>query len=165
LLEKGLHRAQSAELVNALAVVLVGLLIAGSFVSGVRHLRAMLIERQTADPRFACAKSIAPILENDAILLVSGGRCFDPDGYPTAYNASYMFYWLNRRGFNICVEEQSVENVLAFKSRGANYFIAEKFALDRTPGFESQLRERFPIIFECGGIIVFDLRKSNSQNQ
>lgn len=164
LLEKRL-RLQPAVLINALGVAIVGLLLAGSIVSGARHLMGLLLERQTPDPRFACAKSIAPILEDDAILLVSGGRCVDPDGYQTAYNASYMFYWLNRRGFNICVEEQSVANVLKFKSRGAIYFIAEKFALERMPGFESQLREQFPVISECDGIIVFDLRKFKGQLQ
>jgi hypothetical protein len=33
--------------------------------------------------------------------LASGGASVDDTGKPVAYNASYFFYWLDRKGFNI----------------------------------------------------------------
>ncbi len=82
---------------------------------------------------------------------------FDADGYAVAYNASFMFYWLDRKGFNICTEEQSLEKMREFSARGARYFVAQKNLLSEKPGLENNLRQNFGVIAECDEMILFEL--------
>ncbi len=106
---------------------------------------------------YACALKFAPDIPPNALIISSGSHCQDDDGYPVAYNASYFFYWLDRKGFNICVEEQSLDHLRAFIQRGARYFIAEKWALQNKPEFEVELREHFQVLQECSGAFLFEL--------
>lgn len=122
-----------------------------------KHIRDLFQERSQPDENYICAMQIKPVLAPNQLILASGGKCHDSDGFPTAYNASYMFYWLDRKGFNICIEEQTPENLLKFSEMGARYFVAEKPALNQIEGFESLVRREFPVLKECGGVIVFDL--------
>ena len=68
-----------------------------------------------------------------------------------------MFYWLERKGFNICVEEQSIEKVKDFSAQGAKYFVAEKSLVEKIPNFESELKNNFPVVQECDEFYIFDL--------
>lgn len=111
---------------------------------------------------YACAMEIKPTLERKGSILVSGGSCFDPDGYPVAYNASYVFYWLERKGANICVEDQNLDKVRSFAESGTQYFIAEKPFNSQRHEFEDQLRATYPIAAECGAFVVFDIASPNS---
>ena len=96
-------------------------------------------------------------MPKDGLILVSGSHCVDPDGYPVAYNASFMFYWLERRGFNICTEEQSVKKVREFAAQGAKYFVAQKTIVAQKPDFESELKQDFQLVAECDKFFVFDV--------
>jgi hypothetical protein len=69
-----------------------------------------------------------------------------------------MFYWLDRKGFNICVEQQSVAALRLLAERGARYFVAEKDALKQKPGFEMELRAAFPLVAECDEAYLFQLK-------
>src|SRR5262249_16347402 len=64
-----------------------------------------------AEESFSCAKQFAQFVPEGSLILASGGRAKDAKGYPTAYNSSYMFYWMDRKGFNISAEEQSMKSV------------------------------------------------------
>ena len=105
---------------------------------------------------YECKDRLAEIIPGGSLILASGGRKLDGK-YPTAYNSSYFFYWLDRRGYNISLEDQTIENVLAFKEKGAEYFIAEIGAMNTKPGFEDLMRKRFKAEFESNGIILFKL--------
>lgn len=106
---------------------------------------------------YECAKVFAPSIIPEGVLIVaSGGPCYVA-GHPTAYNASYMFYWTDHKGFNICVEAQSLETIEALRARGARFFIAERGKLALVPGFERDLRKEFNIVQECGDALLFDL--------
>lgn len=104
---------------------------------------------------YACAQQFKPALTVNGLIIASGGPCKDPDGSPVAYNASYMFYWLDRKGFNICEEEQSIDTVAALANRGAQYFVAEKVALAGRPALEQQLRQTYAVVGECPLAVVF----------
>lgn len=110
---------------------------------------------------FMCAKMFAPAMTKPGLIVASGGACADADGYRVAYNSSYFFYWTERRGFNICEAEQSREKLLSFVPRGARYFIAEKKALKLKSGFETELRQNFPVRAECVEAILFELTDTN----
>jgi len=148
----------SLQIVFKAAVIL---LAAGAVVFAFLHeaalVRAGLLERHLADKSFTCAGQIKPALKKEGLILASGGNCFDKDGYATAYNASFTFYWLERKGFNICVEDQSLEKVREFSARGATYFIAQRSRLNEAPGFEKDLKDNFAVVSECEDLLVFDI--------
>lgn len=110
---------------------------------------------------FEFAQEIKSLIPDDALIISSGGICRDPDGHPVAYNASYMFLWLDRKGFNICEEEQSITAVQHLAERGAKFFIAEKEALNTKPPFKNQLNDKFILLKECSEAYLFDLRVPN----
>lgn len=108
---------------------------------------------------YSCAKNFAALMPENNLILASGGECEGPFGYPVAYNASYIFYWTNREGFNICTGEQRIERVEDFRRRGAKFFIAEKSQLNAAPGFENELRNKYKLLGDCDGLLIFDLEK------
>jgi hypothetical protein len=130
---------------------------------------AGLIQRDFADARphvaldlYACARIFAPHIPPHAVILASGGNCEDAEGEPIAYNASYMFYWVDRKGFNLCRGKgQTVDSVAAFAAKGAEYFIAEKRHLALNPGLEAALRARYPVLAECPIALLFDIRQTH----
>ncbi len=112
---------------------------------------------------FACADSFSSYIPDKTLILASGGECKDPTGQPVAYNSSYMFYWLDRKGWNVCEEEQSLESVKSFIAQGAGYFVAEKTALQKKPGFETALRASYQVVRECDAAILFGLLATTSE--
>lgn len=81
----------------------------------------------------------------------------DEDGYPLAFNASHMFFWLERKGFSIAQEEQSVEKVREFIKRGAQFFVVDGGAIADNPDFLQKLRREFILLKECNGSYLFRL--------
>lgn len=128
-----------------------------AFMVEAKRARADIVERRVADPSFAFARELNPQLTNDGLILVSGGRCVDDDGYPVAYNASFMFYWLDRKGANICVQEQSLEKVNRFAATGYKYFIAQRTFMKAMPGFEGDLLREYKVVASNEDFEVFDL--------
>jgi len=110
-----------------------------------------------APDEYQCIRGFASAIPGNALILASGGPCTDADGYRVAWNASYIFYWLDRRGFNICEGEQSLDAVRALARRGAEYFVADKTALHKKPGFEAELRSQYQALAECGTAVLFRL--------
>ncbi len=105
----------------------------------------------------SCAPSFATEIPASALVLVTGGSCVNETGYPAAYNASFMLYWTDRRGFNICIEEQSLAAVASFVKHGARYYLAAKSTLQRRGHLEDELRQVYPVVAECNGNILFQL--------
>ncbi len=112
---------------------------------------------RTYEPLFQCAEAFAPSIPEGSRILVSGGPSKDETGRDVAYNAPYFFYWLDRKGWNIPSDAASLEAVREFARQGAGYFIGERFALNRTPGLEKELRAAFPVLAECPQAILFRL--------
>ncbi len=106
---------------------------------------------------YACARQFGPLIPEQGLIVASGIACKDSYGNPAAGNEPFMFYWLDRKGFNICNEDQSVRALLALSQRGARYFVARIGALDARRGFEAELRDTFPVLSECRDWLLFDL--------
>lgn len=151
------------ELIWNLSRVVILLVVIGAagatFVAEAVIARKSVVEHRIKDADFQFAKSIGPMLEHDGLVLVSGGPCFDDDGYHVAYNKSYMFYALERKGSNICVEDQSVEKVMSFAAAGYSYFVAQRLETDKRPGLESALESLFPVTARNNEYTVFALRR------
>jgi hypothetical protein len=109
---------------------------------------------------YDCAQTFAPQIPPNTLILSSGGDCRGLYGQKVAYNISYMFYWLDRKGFSICREEQTIARVKEFQRRGAKFFIAEKSSLDLKKGFEEELKKTFAIKAECKDAYLFELDKT-----
>ncbi|MCF8370923.1 MAG: glycosyltransferase family 39 protein [Bacteroidales bacterium] len=105
-----------------------------------------------------CVDNLRTIIPDNSLILVSGGKCFDRTGYPLAHNSPYFFYWLDKKGFNICVEDQSIKKIEEFSIRGAQYFIAEEGQLEGKDGFEKEMRMQYPVLYEGPGLVLFDIR-------
>jgi uncharacterized membrane protein len=140
-----------------LVIFLLFLLVSVYLIEDIKYLIQTKHERIKKSEYFACKDRLSEIIPPGSLILVSGGKCRDQDNYPVAYNKSYFFYWLDLKGYNICLENQSVENVLKYKEKGINFYIAETGALNRRKGMEELFRKRFKTVFECNGIILFKL--------
>jgi 4-amino-4-deoxy-L-arabinose transferase-like glycosyltransferase len=114
-------------------------------------------QRWEASPLRTCAASFAAMIPADNLILVTGGVCHD-EGYPVAYNASFMLYWADRKGFNVCIEEQSLESVVGFIQRGAKYYLAAKSTFRQKKQLEEDLRRTYPVLAECDDYCLFQLK-------
>ncbi len=131
-----------------------------TFAVEARNVRGRVLEHRVADESYQYAGELKPKLVTPGLILVSGGNCFDADGYRVAYNASFMFYWLDRKGSNICVEDQSIEKVREIAASGTKYFIAQRTALKSNAGFETSLRNEFAVVDENETYVVLDITKN-----
>ncbi len=126
------------------------------------------IARELHPTRYAglyeCSRSFSPLIPPGALILASGGNGIELTGKPTAYNASYMFYWLDRKGFDIPRERQTLEDVSGYVRRGARFFVLEKDALKARPEFESELDGAYRRSGECAAAILFDLSAPRDQS-
>jgi hypothetical protein len=110
---------------------------------------------------YDCARVFAPHIPEGALILVSGGNCLS-GGHPSAYDTPYFFYWLDKKGFSICGEEHTIDNLASYASRGVRFFVAERSKFARfAPGFESELRQRFRTIAECDEALLIDISSEN----
>jgi Dolichyl-phosphate-mannose-protein mannosyltransferase len=103
-----------------------------------------------------CAETFRPLIKQDRIL-TSGGIKFDSGGHRVAYDASYMFQWLDVFGSTISIEDQSVEVVERYGAAGAKWFIAEREAVAQKSGFDPELRATFNVASECNDAVLFKL--------
>lgn len=112
---------------------------------------------QTSD-FYQCKDSLVKLIPPGSLVLANGGLKGDKLGHPKAYNDSYFFYWIDRKGYNITIEDLSVKNILAFRDKGAGFFIAEERTIGKVPGLVADLKQNFEVIFECNGCTLFKLK-------
>jgi 4-amino-4-deoxy-L-arabinose transferase-like glycosyltransferase len=108
-----------------------------------------------ANELLACSQQFAPHVPPSALLLSSSYSCFDPDGQPQATNMPFFFYGMDRKGFNICQEAQSIAAVEAFAGRGAEFFAIDELSFDLEPDFGAALGERFELLARCNGNYLY----------
>jgi hypothetical protein len=99
------------------------------------------------------------------LVLVSGGIRQDDGGNQVAYDASYLFQWLDRFGWTIPIEDQQLDTVRRFAQRGAVTYLAEFDAMhdpaSPSGAFEEQLRRTYAVLGQCDDTLVaFDLQST-----
>jgi len=122
-----------------------------------KQVRSNFAENYLDSPAVLFARRAQPVMPLGGLILVSGGHDRDSKGYPVAYNASYMFYWLDRKGWNLPVEEHSVGKLREYARKGARYFIGERQFMRDAPGFEEEARAAFPVLKESDQFLLLDL--------
>jgi hypothetical protein len=105
---------------------------------------------------YACAKEFAPLIAKDALIIVLGDVKAHK-GYPTAYDDSTFLFWVDRKGFVIPAEDQSLSVVESLRSRGAKYFIVSKALLFFTNTFETELIGHYRLLKDCSKAYLLDL--------
>jgi hypothetical protein len=110
----------------------------------------------SASGLYRCAQTFRPLIKGDRIL-TSGGTRFDSAGHGVAYDASYMFQWLDVLGSTIPIEDQSAAAIARHSANGTKWFIAEREATAQKVGFDSQLRKAYPIAAECSDAVLYKL--------
>jgi len=153
-------RGLALNLARIFVILLVAAAYLGVFRNEAKLVRANFTENHRVSPALTFAKDLQPMLEPNALILVSGGQCRGPKGHQVAYNASYMFYWLERKGWNICVEEQSIDKVRAFADKGARYFIAERKYTSLKPGFLDEVGRSYRRFAESAEFAAYDLTEA-----
>lgn len=113
----------------------------------------------TESPLHRCANEFSDKVKAPDLVLTSGGTRLDSGGHPVAYDASYMFQWLDVFGWTLPIEDQTLPNVAARATQGARWFVAERDALNQAKGFEAELRAAYPIAGQCDAALLFDLRR------
>jgi len=111
----------------------------------------------TTSPFYACTDSLKKLIPPDALIVANGGRKADELGYSLAVEIGYFFYWLDRKGYCISTNEQTIENLLAFKQKGVTFYLGEVRIMQQKPGFEEEVRKHFKPIFECNGCLLIKL--------
>lgn len=141
--------------VAVIAVVIVAIL--ASLRVEAKQVRSNFVENHTDSSALDFARQVRGNLGGEGLILVSGGRSRDEKNYPVAYNASYMFYWLDRKGWNLPVEEHSLAKLREYSLKGARYFIGERQFMKEAPGFEESARASYPLLADADGFILLDL--------
>jgi len=140
---------------RTVAVALVGL-AALAYVQELRALRR-LDPRYQRSPLVECARHFAYRVPRGERIVVAGSSCVDEDGRPVAYNASYFFYWMDRKGFSVCTQQQSLENIELYARRGARYLVAERGLI--AEDFARALGARYGVAVGCGDAALYDLAR------
>jgi hypothetical protein len=151
---------QPASLLFRTLLVVCGVMgLAGTLVLEVRQI-AMIVGKHTPHPLYDCGIQFRQAVPPGALIVTSGGSCTDFTGRPVAFDAPYMFYWMDRKGFAICSERQSISELRRLTQRGARYFVAEKKTIRTRAGFEEEVLRTFPRVRDCHSAYLFQLSSS-----
>ncbi len=97
---------------------------------------------------YACSRAFAPRVPAEAPIVVRGGSRVDELGHPVAYNASMVFAWMDRRGFNYAQEDFTLAGLEAAAVRGARYWVAtpDDFVASAMAGVAAH----YQLVAQCG---------------
>ena len=128
-------------------------LIAGCQLYAIRH---------DSNPRqfeetYQTAVTLARHVKGGELIVVGGVSTVDQHGLLRAADCPYIFFWMDRKGFILHDDEQSLDRVYELRRRGARFFVAERSHLNLTPGFEPALRRQFTLLDEQGDTLLIDL--------
>ncbi len=111
------------------------------------------------------ALAFAPHVNEGELIVVGGASTVDQHGLLRASDNPYYFFWMDRKGFILHDDEQSLERLAELQHRGARYFLAEKHHIGQVPDFEDDLRTRFTVIKESGTSMLIDLGVAEQSSQ
>jgi len=106
--------------------------------------------------QYQTARQFAPLIPPNVLIAVSGNFCVSAS--ESAYNSPWYLYWTDHKGFTPCVQDHTMPVMRSLMARGAQYFIAERSALDVQHGFEDEMRRSFSVVSETPVAILFQLR-------
>ena len=107
--------------------------------------------------QYECASRFRAHIDESSLIVSSGAATVDQFGLERAFNAPYMFFWTDTKGFTLADSQQSIAQLEQLRRRGAKYFIAESRCLKKAPGFESELRSHYRILDEHPAALLVEL--------
>ncbi len=105
-----------------------------------------------------CAVGFAEQVPKTARIAAWGSRSFSAPGRIVAYNVPWMFYWMDREGFSIPEDSQTVATVDSVARQGAEFYVEYLAGSQRTPGFHEALRKRYTMLDSCGEHLLYSIR-------
>lgn len=108
---------------------------------------------------YVCSQQLADRVPAAARIVARGGHAVDEHGHPVAWNASMVFAWMDRRGFNYPIEDLAPTTLDALAARGGRYWLASPEDLD-TAGVRAWADARYRRVATCGDAeyVLYDLR-------
>ena len=119
--------------------------------------RSQFLTKPTNAADYYSAKQFKPLMNENGLLVANGMAKVDALGRSVAGNAPYFFFWLDRKGFTLHEDEQTMEHLIALKNQGARYFIVEKSYADRAPDFYKKVFEKFRVVSKTDSAYLVDL--------
>jgi hypothetical protein len=108
-------------------------------------------------PLYYCCKVFEAHVPPGDLIAVRGGKRLDAHGHPVAYNASMVFTWMERKGFNYAREDFGLKSLQELSLKGAAYWIAQPE--DREDGrLPWEAYSRLTLVTQCDSFAVYDLR-------
>ncbi len=106
---------------------------------------------------YGAAREMAPFLQGEGLIAAAGDRSRDEDGCPVDHRVPYMFFWLERRGFSLPLEQVGVEELHRVARRGARWFVIENWQLRAVPGLQEALAGAFPPLYKGAAARLYRL--------
>jgi 4-amino-4-deoxy-L-arabinose transferase-like glycosyltransferase len=139
------------------ACTLAGLLAVAAFLIHLRDSNASLLAMRN------CALELADKIPPSEKIVVKGGRMFDEQGHPVAFNEPMVFAWMDRKGFNYGLEEQNIETLDRIAARGGRYWMVLRRDLE-----QEGLRpapQRYRLVAEYGEkYVLYDLSRGPEEH-
>jgi hypothetical protein len=135
------------------AVLIVSLIGATGVLVRRRDVRDDYLEMRT------CALEFLPYVPRAEMVVVDGGTMVDEYDHPVAHNASMVFAWMDRKGFNYGTQELGIQTLERIATRGGRYWIARRDELERDD-LKEQVNARYRRIADCHDrYYLYDLRR------
>ncbi len=106
----------------------------------------------------ACAKRFATNVPVTSRIACWGSHSRSALDRIVAYNVPWMFFWMDRKGFSVPEDFQSVTTLDSVAQLGAEYYVEFLPGAARTPGFHQALRERYTMLDSCGAHVLYSLK-------
>lgn len=118
---------------------------------------AAFIRKPAAYPYYLSAQKLSQTIPKDALIIANGLSTIDENGQSVAGNSPYLFFWLNRKGFTLHQNHETMSDLMRMKNEGAKYFVIEKTSITRHPEFYKEVFDSFPVIAETDAVSVVRL--------
>jgi len=106
---------------------------------------------------YECAKSFQAKVEPAAAIAVIGRASLSESGRPVAHDNPYFFYWMDKKGFVIAIDQLSISALEDVKRKGVSYLVAEERYLNTRPDIAREIEGKYKLIEACEGVILFKL--------
>ena len=105
---------------------------------------------------YECIKKFNAQIPKNEMVLVTGGTCYDlEDRHQVAYNVSFPFYWMDRKGYNICIQEQDTVTINSYKKQGIHYFLYQHHDLFKD--LDGPIEKNYSLLDTCKSYRLYKL--------
>jgi hypothetical protein len=152
---------QTSGTIAAAIVIALGLLTVGL---QLKTLRSQIFVQRT-NPLYGCAQSFKPHVPDGSLIACSAPAKTDQYGLSRAFDAPYMFYWMDRKGFTVSTDDLETATLRRLTNRGARFLVVENRHMEGRQGAEADLRRTFSVKQECEHAVLFALSQPTESTE